>query len=77
MLLCNSATPPCFICGYGTTCKYGGPARWMSPEEFDAFTDVTPDMFKRYEDNSDVVAECSKLAKQLVAAIQTAEKDPS
>jgi hypothetical protein len=73
----NSATPPCFICGYGATCKYGGPARWMPPEEFDAFTEVTPDMFKQYEDSADVVAGCNKLAKVLAAAIQTAGKDPS
>jgi len=70
----NSATPPCFICGYGTTCRYGGPARWMPPEEFDAFTKVTPDMFKQYEDSTDVVADCSNLAKKLKVAIQTAEQ---
>lgn len=68
----NSATPPCFICGYGTTCQFGGPARWMPPEEFDAFTKVTPDMFKQYEDSADVVADCSKLGKQLAAAISAA-----
>ena len=77
MLLCNSATPPCFICDYSTTCKYGGPARWMSSEEIDAFTEVTSEMFNQFEDCADVVANCSKLAKQLVAAIQSAEKDPS
>ena len=68
----NSATPPCFICGYGTTCQFGGPARWMPPEEFEAFTKVTPDMFKQYEDSADVVADCSKLGKQLAAAISAA-----
>ena len=68
----NSATPPCFICGYGTTCQFGGPARWMPPEEFHAFTKVTPDMFKQYEDSADVVADCSKLGKQLAAAISAA-----
>ena len=73
----NSATPPCFICGYGTTCKYGGPARWMPPEKFDAFTEVTPDMFKQYEDSADLVAGCSKLAKQRAETIQTTKKEPS
>ena len=68
----NSATPPCFICGYGTTCQFGGPARWMPPEEFHAFTKVTPDMFKQYEDSADVVADCSKLGKQLAVAISAA-----
>jgi multimeric flavodoxin WrbA len=46
-----SATPPCFSCGYGTTCEYGGPARWMTKEEFEAFTEITPDMFRRFEDD--------------------------
>jgi multimeric flavodoxin WrbA len=73
----NSATPPCFICGYGTTCKYGGPARWMAPEEFEAFTEVTPEMFKRFEDSSDVVTGCSNLAKKLVEAIRAAGKEGS
>jgi len=48
-----SATPPCFSCGYGTTCEYGGPARWMTKEEFAAFTEITPDMFRRFEDDSE------------------------
>lgn len=73
----NSATPPCFICGYGTTCKYGGPARWMAPEEFEAFTKVTPEMFRNFEDSSNVVADCGNLAKQLVEAINTTVKEGS
>ncbi len=73
----NSATPPCFICGYGTTCKYGGPARWMAPEEFEAFTEVTPEMLRQFEDSSDVVAGCSHLAKQLVEAINITGKERS
>jgi multimeric flavodoxin WrbA len=71
----NSATPPCFICGYGTTCKYGGPARWMVPEEFETFTEVTSEMFRKFEDSSDVVADCNNLAKQLVEAIYTTGKE--
>jgi hypothetical protein len=77
ILFFNSATPPCFICGFGTTCKYGGPARWMPPEEFDAFSEVTPDMFKQFEDNPDLLADCSKIAVQLVTAIHAVRKDPS
>lgn len=73
----NSATPPCFICGYGTTCKYGGPARWMAPEEFEAFTKITPEMFRQFEDSSNVVAACSNLAKKLVEAIDTTRKEGS
>ncbi len=61
----NSATPPCFICGFGTTCKYGGPARWMTPEEFEAFTEITPEMFQRFEDHPDVVKSCDYLAQGL------------
>jgi multimeric flavodoxin WrbA len=65
----NSATPPCFVCGFGTTCRYGGPARWMTPEEFDNFTEVTPEMFKNFEDNPDVVSACEALSGELKVAI--------
>ena len=66
----NSAVPPCYICGYGTECVYGGPARHMSPEEFENFTEITPDMFRRFEDDPDVVAACECAAERLRAAIE-------
>lgn len=66
----NSATPPCFICGYGPTCLYGGPAMWMTPEEFERFTEVTPEMFQRFEDHPEVVAACERLAQELKAGIE-------
>jgi multimeric flavodoxin WrbA len=65
----NSATPPCFICGYGTTCLYGGPARWMSPEEFQNFNQITPDMFQKFEDHPDVVKSCEMLSSALKAGL--------
>lgn len=65
----NSATPPCFICGYGTTCLYGGPARWMTPEEFEKFTEIKPEMFQNFEDHSEVVKACELLSEALKAAL--------
>jgi multimeric flavodoxin WrbA len=65
----NSATPPCFVCGYGTTCRYGGPARWLAPEQFENFQ-ITPDMFKQFEDQAEVVAACDALSSRLKAAIE-------
>jgi multimeric flavodoxin WrbA len=65
----NSATPPCFICGYGTTCQYGGPARWMTPEEFANFTEITPEMSQQFENHPDVVAACERLSQRLKEAI--------
>ena len=65
----NSATPPCFVCGYGTTCRYGGPARWLAPEQFEHFQ-ITPDMFKEFEDQPEVVAACDALSIRLKAAIE-------
>jgi multimeric flavodoxin WrbA len=65
----NSATPPCFICGYGTTCRHGQPARRMTPKEFETFNEITPDMFQNFEDYPDVVAACEKLSGQLKQAI--------
>ena len=65
----NSATPPCFICGFGTTCQYGGPARWMSPEEFANFTEITPEMFQNFEDHPEIVQGCERLSADLAQAI--------
>lgn len=66
----NSATPPCFICGYGTTCQYGGPARWMTPEEFAAFNEITPEMSQNFENHSEVVTACELLSKELKVAME-------
>ncbi|MEW6360266.1 MAG: flavodoxin family protein [Planctomycetota bacterium] len=67
----NSATPPCFICGFGTTCRYGGPARWMTPAEFEAFTEVKPEMFQNFEDHPEVVGACEKLAQEIKTGIES------
>lgn len=68
----NSATPPCFVCGYGTTCRYGGPARWLAPDEFENFK-ITSDMFQKFEDHPDVVSACKLLAEQLQASVALSE----
>ncbi len=65
----NSATPPCFICGFGTTCQYGGPATWMKPEEFENFTEITPEMFQNFEDHQEVVKACNLLSQELKATV--------
>jgi multimeric flavodoxin WrbA len=65
----NSSTPPCFSCGYGTTCEYGGPATWMNPEDFENFNEITPDMFQRFEDHPKVVMACEALSDALRTAI--------
>lgn len=64
----NSATPPCFICGYGNTCRYGGPARWLAPEEFKNLK-ITPEMFQRFEDHPEVVMACEALSGELKMAL--------
>lgn len=61
----NSASPPCYICGFGTTCEYGGPARWMSPEEFEQFTEVTPEMFLKFESDEKIVNKLKDAGKRL------------
>ena len=70
----NSATPPCFTCGFGTTCRYGGPARWMSPEEFENFNEITPEMFQNFEDHPAIVAACETLSQQVKQAIADLSK---
>ena len=61
----NSATPPCYSCGFGTECKYGRPARMMSEEEFAAFHEITPDMFKHFEDFPAITAACDEASAKL------------
>jgi hypothetical protein len=61
----NTMTPPCFICGFGTTCQYGGPARWMSPAEFENFNEVTPDMFQKFEDDDEIVKRVKEIGRRL------------
>ncbi len=69
-LFYNSMTPPCFICGYGTTCRYGGPARWMSPEEFENLNEITPDMFQRFETDSELVERVKAIGEKLRGVTQ-------
>lgn len=65
----NSKTHPCLTCGHGTTCRYGGPARWMSPEEFENFNEITPDMFQKFEDHPEVVMAWEALSAELKTGI--------
>ena len=61
----NTMTPPCFICGFGTECSYGGPARWMSPEDFKNFNEITPEMFQKFEDDDDSVKRVKEIGRRL------------
>jgi hypothetical protein len=49
----------------------------MSPEEFEAFTEVTPDMFKNFEECGNIVASCEEVAKKLVRTIPRERKNIS
>lgn len=66
----NSATPPCFTCGFGAICQYGAPAMMMGPEALTQFK-ITPEMFQRFEDHPDVVAACQALSRDLAAAMKS------
>ena len=69
-LFYNTMSPPCYICGFGPTCRYGGPARWMTPEEFEQFTEVTPDMFRKFESDDAVVTRLREIGRRLGQAGQ-------
>lgn len=64
-----SATPPCFICGFGTTCQYGAPATWMKSEQFPSLKEITPEMFQNFEEYPAIVAACEQLSQELAQAI--------
>lgn len=65
----NSATPPCFTCGYGTTCEYGAPAQWLEREKFEHLKEITPNMFQQFEDYPEILSKCETLARSLRAAV--------
>jgi len=62
----QSGVPPCFKCGKGDTCQRGGLWRMVGrdPEALKRF-DITPDKFRRWEDDEHVVAEVKKYGKLL------------
>jgi len=62
----TSSTPPCFKCGMGNVCKVGGLWGMVGRDE-EALRKfrLTRDMFKRWEDDSETVAEVAKYAKIL------------
>jgi len=55
---------PCYSCGYGLTCKVGG-FYDAHGEEGLKNLEITPELFKRWEDFPDVTAQIDELAQQL------------
>ena len=41
----------------------------MTPEEFKNFTEITPEMFQRFEDHPEIMAACEQLSRDLAQAI--------
>ncbi len=64
----RSATWPCFICGHGLTCKYGGPALFYGDAWFET-KEITDDMFKKFEDDRKTLVACEDLAQKLRKAV--------
>jgi multimeric flavodoxin WrbA len=63
----NSHTPPCFKCGAGSYCQVGGLWKYIVEEDEDKLKDFkfTPDIFKKWEDNPQIVEEIEKYGKIL------------
>ena len=65
-IYCTSNIPPCYKCGMGKMCKVGG--LWAmvgrSEEDLGKF-EITPDKFRRWEDDRETVAQVTKYAKML------------
>ena len=58
--------PPCFTCGRGKVCKIGGLWEMLGRDEERLKNwKLTEDMFKRWEDNPETVAEVEQYAKML------------
>jgi multimeric flavodoxin WrbA len=64
----KSATWPCYICGYGLKCQYGGPAlfygaKWAETKE------ISPDMIKDFMNDAAVVKSCEEVSRALRVAV--------
>jgi hypothetical protein len=66
----KSATWPCFVCGHGLTCKFGGPSLFYGEKWFDT-KEITQEMFKNFEDDPVTVGACKGLSEALKTAIET------
>jgi multimeric flavodoxin WrbA len=68
----QSLTPPCFKCGKGETCQRGGLWRMVGRdvEALHKFV-ITPDKFRRWEDDAQIVDEVEQFGK-ILAEIQAA-----
>ena len=64
----KSATWPCYICGYGLKCQYGGPALFYG-EKWSETKEITPDMTKDFKDDVSTVERCEKVSSALKAAV--------
>jgi hypothetical protein len=42
----------------------------MTPEEFAAFNEITPEMFQNFEDHPEVVSACQQISQELKLAIE-------
>ena len=62
----HSLTPPCFKCGKGEVCQRGGLWRMVGrdTEALKQFA-ITPDKFRRWEDDGETVDEVRKYGKML------------
>jgi multimeric flavodoxin WrbA len=62
----QSLIPPCFKCGRGDICQWGGLWR-MVGKDVEALKkfEITPDKFKRWEDDEQMVGEVERYAKIL------------
>lgn len=61
-----SLTPPCFKCGKGDVCQWGGLWRMVGQnEEALKKFEITPDKFKRWEDDKQTVDEAKRYGKIL------------
>jgi len=60
-----SQVPPCFVCGFARTCAHGMPAMMAGGLANLADFQVTPEMFRRWEDDPGVLPAVEKVAAAL------------
>lgn len=65
----GSSIFPCYTCGYGKTCRVGGFYEAHGAEGLKNL-EISPKLFKRWEDHPDIPAQIDELAREIASRVK-------
>ena len=65
----GSSIFPCYTCGFGKTCRVGG-LYGAHGEEGLKDLEISPKLFKRWEDHPDIAAQIDELAREIATMVK-------